>query len=217
MSIKDSIKLRLKKLKYQILYPRSVFEYEVADIRISNENIRRYKFQHLKKDFFSISIKGKDDVFKYLYYLLCIVLLIALPIIGVQNGISDKEIEQHHRAELLYQYYADDNPEILQYSNAQTQTQIVDFLCYCATKWLHIESVYDFRHIVGALFAWLIIVVMGSFLMNLFSWRAAFFGGLMLALSPHFFGQSFGNLAAVFAKVVEESVAIDESGARHEI
>ena len=197
MSIKDSIKLRLKKLKYQILYPRSVFEYEVAEIRISNENIRRYKFQHLKKDFFSISINGKDDVFKYLYYLLCLVLLIALPIIGVKNGISDKEIEQHHRAELLYQYYADDNPEILQYSNAKTQTQIVDFLCYCTTKWLHIESVYDFRHVIGALFAWLIIVVMGSFLMNLFRWRAAFFGGLMLALSPHFFGQSFGNLADI--------------------
>ncbi len=197
MSIKDSIKLRLRKLKYQILYPRSVFEYEVAEIRISNENIRRYRFQHLKKDFFSISIKGKDDVFKYLYYLLTLVLLVALPIIGVQNGISDKEIEQHHRAELLYQYYADGNTEILEYSNAKTQTQLVDFLCYCATKWLHIESVYDFRHVVGALFAWLIIVVMGSFLMNLFSWRAAFIGGLMLALSPHFFGQSFGNLADI--------------------
>ena len=112
-------------------------------------------------------------------------------------GISDKEIEQHHRAELLYQYYADGNTEILEYSNAKTQTQLVDFLCYCATKWLHIESVYDFRHVVGALFAWLIIVVMGSFLMNLFSWRAAFIGGLMLALSPHFFGQSFGNLADI--------------------
>ncbi len=197
MSIKDSIKLRLKKIKYQILYPRSVFEYEVAEIRISNENIRRYKFQHLKKDFFSISIKGKDDVFKYLYYLLALVLLIALPIIGVNNGISEKEIEQHHRAELLYQYYADDNPAILEYSNAKTQTQIVDFLCYCTTKWFHINSVYDFRHVIGALFAWLIIVVMGSFLMNLFSWRAAFFGGLMLALSPHFFGQSFGNLADI--------------------
>ena len=197
MSIKDSIKLRLKKLKYQILYPRSVFEYEVAEIRISNENIRRYRFQHLKKDFFSISIKGKDDVFKYLYYLVILVLLIALPIISVQNGISDKEIEQHHRAELLYQYYADNNSEILQYQNAQTQTQFIDFLCYCTTKWLHIESVYDFRHVVGALLAWLIIVVMGSFLMNLFSWRAAFIGGLMLALSPHFFGQSFGNLADI--------------------
>lgn len=197
MSIKDSIKLRLKKLKYQILYPRSVFEYEVARIRISNENIRRYRFQHFKKDFFSISIQSKDDVFKYLYYLLIIVLFFALPIIGVKNGISDKEIEQNHRAELLYQYYADGNSDILEYNNAKTQTQLVDFLCYCTTKWLHIESVYDVRHVVGALFAWLIIVVLGSFLMNLFSWRAAFFGGLMLALSPHFFGQSFGNLADI--------------------
>lgn len=197
VSTKETIKLRLKKLKYQILYPRSVFEYDVAEIRISNEDIRRYRFQHLKKDFFSISIKGKDDVFKYLYYLLILVLLFALPIIGMKNGISDKEIEQHHRAELLYQYYADGNTEILQYPSAQTQTQMVDFLCYSVTKWLHIESVYDFRHVVGALFAWLVIVVMGAFLMNLFSWRAAFFGGLMLALSPHFFGQSFGNLTDI--------------------
>lgn len=194
MEIKESIYHYLKKLKYRILYPLNVFENEVEDIRMSNENIRRYKIQHLRKAFFSISIKGKDDVFKYLYYLLILVLIVLLPFAALRNGISEKEVEQHHRAELLYQYYADDNPAILEYTDTQTHTQSIDFLCYCLTKWLHIESVYDVRHLAGAFLAWLIIIVTGSYLMNLFSWRAAFFGSLFLVLSPHFMGQSFGNL-----------------------
>ncbi|MCQ2279704.1 MAG: hypothetical protein MJZ49_02750 [Bacteroidales bacterium] len=194
MDIKESIYHYLKKLKYRILYPLNVFENEVEDIRMSNENIRRYKIQHLRKAFFSISIKGKDDVFKYLYYLLILVLIVLLPFAALRNGISEKEVEQHHRAELLYQYYANNNPAILEYTDTQTHTQSIDFLCYCLTKWLHIESVYDVRHLVGALLVWLIIIVTGSYLMNLFSWRAAFFGSLFLVLSPHFMGQSFGNL-----------------------
>lgn len=194
MDLKESVLLYLKKLKYRILYPLNVFENEVEDIRMSNENIRRYKIQHLRKAFFSISIKGKDDVFKYLYYLLILVLIVLLPLAALRNGVSEKEVEQHHRAELLYQYYADGNPAILEYTDTQTHTQSIDFLCYCLTKWLHIESVYDVRHLVGAFLVWLIIIVTGSFLMNLFSWRAAFFGSIFLVLSPHFLGQSFGNL-----------------------
>lgn len=197
MKFWSEIELRLKKLKYKILYPLNVFENEVADIRMSNENIKRYRIQHLRKAFFSISIKQKDDVFKYLFYLLTLVLLFLLPIAGFLNGISEKEIQQQQRAELLYEYYANDNPAILSVTNADTHTQFVDFMCFCVTKWLHINSIYDFRHIVGALFAWMIFIVIGSFLMNLFSWRAAFFGGIFLILSPHFLGQAFGNVADI--------------------
>lgn len=187
----------LKKVRDRILNPLGVFKNEVADIRISNENIRRYRIQHLRKDFFSISIKKRDDVFKYLFYLLAIAMLVLLPLMSTHNGISDKEIQHQQRAEMLYQYYSDGNPAILQEKDALTHTQLIDFACYCITKWLNISSVYDFRHLIGALFVWLTFLVIGSFLMNLFSWRAAFFGGFFLMLSPAFLGQSFGNLADI--------------------
>ncbi|MBO4646495.1 MAG: phospholipid carrier-dependent glycosyltransferase [Bacteroidales bacterium] len=197
VKIPEFIKIKLKKLKYRILYPEGVFENEVVDIRISNENIRRYKIQNLRKDFFSISIKSKDDAFKYCFYLLLLITLFLLPFAAVQSGVTDKEVGQYQRAEQMYNYYATVDTTILSDPTLQTHTQFVDLTCYALCKWLGISSVYEFRHVVGALFAWLLISLVGSFLMNLFSWRAAFLGATCMVISPHFLGQSFGNLSDI--------------------
>lgn len=194
MNITQYLKIKLKKLRDRVINPPNVFENEVADIRTSNENVRRYSIQHLRKEFFSIKIKGKDDIFKYLFYLLCLILLLLLPLGSIRNGISEKEIQQNKQAEALYQYYANGDKAIKEMPGAIDHPQVIDLVCYSLCKWLHVSHVYEFRHIIGALLAWLIIVLTGSFLMNLFTWRAAFLGSCFLFISPHFLAQSFGNL-----------------------
>ena len=66
--IHDRLSSLWHQLKFRVRYSRNVFEDEVVDIRMSNENIKRYSIQNLRKDFFSISIKTKDDILKYLFY-----------------------------------------------------------------------------------------------------------------------------------------------------
>lgn len=195
--IHDRLSSLWHQLKFRVRYSRNVFEDEVVDIRMSNENIKRYSIQNLRKDFFSISIKTKDDIFKYLFYLVMLFLLVLLPYASIHTGISEKEVEQQERAEMLYAYYAHNDTTILQSEYAQTHTQMVDFICCSLCKLLNINNVYLFRHITGALFAWFLVLLVGSFLMNLFAWRAAFFGVMFMMISPHFIGQSFGNLADV--------------------
>lgn len=189
------IQVWLRKLRFDLRWQKNIFEDDVADIRMSNENIRHYTFQNLRKEFFSISIKTKDDIFKYLFYFLHIILLVALPYAAINTGISEKEIQQQERAEQLYNFYANHDTAITADAYAQRHTQSVDLFCCCICKWLKINDIYSFRHIIGAFFAWLTILLVGSFLMNMFAWRAAFFGALFMLLSPAFLGQSFGNLA----------------------
>ena len=185
-----------RKIEYHFVYSRHVFEKEVLPIRFSDEKFKRLHINTIRKDFFSFSIKTKDDLFKYLFYILSLLLLVALPLMSLKVGISDKELQQQENAALLYQYYQ--NQETVNLPNyVQTHPHFVDFFCYCISKWLNISNVFALRHLAGAGIAWLILMVVGLFLMNLFSWRAAFLGILFLFISPHFLSQSFCNLSDI--------------------
>lgn len=195
--IQNNLRIRWRKIRFDLRENQPIREEGVAEIRMSNDVVRRYSIQNLKKDFFSITIKSKDDIFKYLLYLQMLLLVILLPYASLRTGISEKEIQQNHQAELLYNHYANGDTEILKSEYAKEHTQFVDFTCYCIYKWLNLNDVYKLRHITGAIFAWLTILVVGSFLMNMFAWRAAFFGCVFMMLSPPFIGQAFGNLADI--------------------
>jgi hypothetical protein len=184
-------------LIFNIKYSRNLFEREILDIRMSEERIHANVFRKFKKDFFSFSVKTKDDLFKYLFYILIIALMVALPILAAEVGVSEKEIGDHRQAELFYSHFSGASTEVEAGSCTQNHPHFVDFLCCCICKWFGISSVYQFRHIIGALFAWGILLVAGGFLMKLFTWRAAFFGTFLLFISPHFLAQSFGNVADV--------------------
>ena len=184
-------------LIFKIKYSRNMFEREILDIRMSEERIRTNALKKFRKDFFSFTIKTKDDLFKYLFYILILVLLVALPIMSVEIGVSQTEINDQQQAELFYNYFTSNHSSAIEDAFSQTHPQFADFACCCLGKWLGIGGIYQFRHIIGALFAWGIILLAGCFLMKLFTWRAAFFGTFLLFISPHFLAQSFGNIADI--------------------
>lgn len=69
---------------------------------------------------------------------------------------------------------------------------------HCALgKWFSGNELFAIRHVVSALFGWGSILLLGLFLMQLFNWRAAFFGAFFLFISPHFLGTATGNLIDV--------------------
>ena len=191
------LKEQYNNLIFKIKYSQNVFEREILDIRMSEERIRTNAFKKFRKDFFSFAIKTKDDIFKYLFYILILVLLVSMPILSVEIGVSQTEIRDQQQAELFYDHFTSAHTDVSENVYAQTHPQFVDFLCCCICKWFGISWIYQFRHIIGALFAWGIILLAGCFLMKLFTWRAAFFGSFLLFLSPHFLAQSAGNIAGI--------------------
>ncbi len=197
MDLSKRLKEFYNELIFKIKYSPSLFEREILDIRMSEERIRTNVLRKFRKDFFSFTIKTKDDIFKYLFYLLILLLLVALPILSAEVGVSQAEIRDHQQAELFYNHFSADKAAVDGEAYAQSHPHFADFLCCCFCKWFGIGAIYQFRHIIGALFAWGIILLAGGFLMKLFTWRAAFFGTFLLFISPHFMAQSFGNVADV--------------------
>lgn len=164
---------------------------------MSEERFQTHVLREFRKDFFSFTIKSKDDLFKYLFYILILVLLVAMPIMSVEVGVSQTEIRDCQQSELFYSHFTDDKTDMEEDAFARTHPQFIDFLCCCICKWFGISGIYQFRHIIGALFGWGIILLTGCFLMKLFTWRAAFFGSFLLFISPHFLAQSAGNIADI--------------------
>lgn len=197
MDLSKRLKEYYNDLLFKIKYSPNLFEREILDIRMSEERIRTHVLRKFRKDFFSFAIKTKDDIFKYLFYILILLLLVALPILSAEVGVSQTEIADHQQAELFYSHFTSDKTDVDGDTYAQNHPHFVDFLCCCFCKWLGISAIYQFRHVIGALFAWGIILLAGGFLMKLFTWRAAFFGTFLLFISPHFMAQSFGNVADI--------------------
>ena len=197
MDLTKRLKDLYNNLIFKIKYSRNIFEREILDIRMSEERIQANILRKFRKDFFSFSIKSKDDLFKYLFYILILILLVALPFMAAEVGVSETEINDHRQAELFYNHFTSAYTIVDEDIYAQSHPQFVDFLCCCICKWFGISGIYQFRHIIGALFAWGILLLAGGFLMKLFTWRAAFFGTFLLFISPHFMAQSFGNVADV--------------------
>lgn len=148
----------------------------------------------IRKHYFTFSIKNKNDVYKYLFYLIMLASLVILPMMSLKIGITNSELKYYDISQTVYRYYAEGDTAIFQIPELPYQGQSIDNGIYLLEKIFHIENIFAFRHWVASFFGWLCILITGLFLLRLFSWRAAFFGIVCLLISPRFLGQSFYNL-----------------------
>lgn len=172
---------------------QSVIGDDVMHIRFAQIKQPKLKYD-IRKKFFTFSIKTKDDLFKYLFVALMLILAVYMPWKSTDLGISDMEVQHLQYAEAYYNHHASNDTAILSMPYFSHHGQFTDNLCYAITRWLHIDNPYSARHIASAVFGWLTILTLGFFLVRLFAWRAAFFGALFLFISPRFIGNAFTNL-----------------------
>ncbi len=169
--------------------------YDDPPMELHFDQLRHKKLVYdIRKKYFTFSIKSKDDIYKYLFYLLILLLLFLLPYAASrQTGISDCEWEQVKYIESIHAGDAHAS-DILYMRN---HGMILDRITYAIARWFSPDAPYTVRHITSALFGWGTILVVGLFLLRLFSWRAAFFGALFLFLSPRFTGHAYSNLTDI--------------------
>ncbi len=197
VNINQPIKFIYENIKKRLQKPSVVFEHDVMEILMSSDKKSKYNLKDFRKEFFTFSIKSKDDLFKYFFYFSMLLFAVIIPWLSLKTGVSEQEINSQHDAELLYNYYSRSDNTAASNPIFKTQPRTVDFLCCCVGKWFNIENIYALRHVVAAAFGWMIILLTGLFLMELFAWRAAFFGAIFLFVSPHFLGNAFFNLVDI--------------------
>lgn len=177
----------VKKTWRNFFNAQHIFEAEVMKLRFDKFTTPKIRYD-IRKKFFTLTIKTKDDIFKYLFFILMFTLLFLLPYFSIDIGISQRE--WHHVQSLNNEYY-DEHQDF-----SKTHPQAID-------NWVSFVShgfggrIDDIalRHVISSLFGWGIIFIVGFFLVHLFSWRTAFMGSVFLAISPRFIGLIMGNLS----------------------
>ena len=183
--------------------------------------------------FFIAPFKGlgnqKEPAFyRFLFALLTVVLLVLMPMLSGDFGISGDEFAQKVYGELIVKHFetdgtfklpADDRnyPEQNALNMKPNLWYYGGFFDYVAAKvntWFPTFDDYNVRHFINAFTGFLLIFftgLLGKELTN--SWRMGFFAALMTALSPRIFGHSMMNpkdipFAAAYVFAILNSVRI---------
>ena len=188
----------IKKLVNKITYSQDLFDDEIWQIRFSKSHQPHTKYK-VDRGLFNLSIRNSDDVFKYLLWISLIAMLTVMIHMSRNVGISSREIEQNHYTELVYNHFHNigDVDAYKAHPYASKQAQYVDIILYSVGKTLHINNIFLLKHLVSAIFGWLLIVYLSILILRAFSWRAAFFTAFFLFISPRFIGYSVCNVVDV--------------------
>jgi hypothetical protein len=179
-----------------LMKPRHLFISEVMQFRFIEFKTKKIRYD-ISKHYYTLSLKNKDDIYKYLFSLLMLLLIFLLPFMSKDVGLSADEIRKNENAKAVYEYYADGNQAVKSIPDLIYQGQAIDNLAYAINQWFGFDDFLVTRHLINSFFGWLIILVTGLLLVRLFCWRAAFFGALFLFISPRFLGPVFSDLVDV--------------------
>jgi hypothetical protein len=172
--------------KYWLRRNFAIFENQVQELRfIPLRHPKELYSVHRRP--FTFSIKGREDIFKYLSILILIMAAFALPFLSTRSGVSTQEYHNITYAAQVYNYFSQGDTAVYSsQAELRLHPQFINNLTYTVGKWLHIDQIYTLNHYVSTLFGWLILLTVVVFLYQLRGWQAAFIGILLLAGSPRF-------------------------------
>ncbi|MCQ2283733.1 MAG: hypothetical protein MJZ57_02390 [Bacteroidales bacterium] len=188
----------LKHVANKITYSQDLFDDEVWKIRLSKKPQKRHKYT-TEKSLFSLSLKSTDDIYKYLLLVMMAFMLLVMLHMSKTVGISTRELAQNHYTELVYNHFhhIGNVNAYKEHPYASTQAQYIDLLVYSIGQTLNFKDIFLVRHMISAIFGWLLILYLSILILKAFSWRAAFFTAFFLFISPRFIGYSISNLVDV--------------------
>ena len=127
----ERVFIRIKNGVDKFLYYDNLFDENVWDIRFSKTNKTKIKYK-IEQGPFSLALKTRDDLYKYLWMIIMVVSLVGMLILSRQIGISDREIAQNEYSELIYNHFhhIGDPDAYKAHPYAHTQAQAIDFLIY---------------------------------------------------------------------------------------
>jgi tetratricopeptide (TPR) repeat protein len=153
-------------------------------------------FEELK---FKIPNNPSEKIWKWIFWGLASVGLIAIIILSLGAGNSGDEEFHYKHAENVYKYYTtfgkDSTAAVVTPNyNLPYYGQSVDNFAYFVTHVFNIENIYLTRHIINSIFGWLAMLFVGLIAYRIAGWRAAVISFVIIFLSPRFLGHSFNNL-----------------------
>lgn len=138
----------------------------------------------------------ESSLFRFLFVLVSLLLLIGMPWLSSDYGITgDEEVQRIYGEKVLAYFQSDgENREALNYKNLYYYGGLFDYLAAYLHQYLPHWDIYQLRHLLNAFFGFILIYftgLLGKELGN--SWRMGFFALIFMALSPRIFGHAMNN------------------------
>ena len=128
--------------------------------------------------------------FRNAFYALSLSLLVILPLLSLDAGISGDEELHYTQSEKVFNYlktFGKDKSAInTPGTHLKYYGQSFDNLTTIFIKWFNIEDIYRFRHIANSFVGWGIIFISGLLVVLLAGYRAGFLVMLLFMISPRF-------------------------------
>lgn len=140
----------------------------------------------------------KETRLKYIFLASSAFLLIVMLIMSRNAGISCDDVLHYHQSEAVYNYFATHGAD-----QAALQTpvnhlkyygQSFDNIVTILIRWLGIDDVFGFRHLMSSLAGWLTIFITALLAVWLLGYRTGILVILLFAVSPTFLGHTQNNL-----------------------
>ena len=135
---------------------------------------------------------------KYIFILSSAFLLVLMLVLSKNAGISCDEVLHYDHSVSVYNYFAshgkDQSALNTPVTNLKYYGQSYDDIVTILGKWLKIENIYGFRHLMSSFAGWLAILVTALFAIWLTNYRAGILVLIMFAVSPTFIGHTQNNL-----------------------
>lgn len=136
--------------------------------------------------------------FKNAFFFLSLLLLILLPLLSLDAGISGDEELHYSQSEKVINYLESLGKDKSALHTPKTHLkyygQFFDNITTIVIKWLNIEDIYQFRHIANSIAGWGTIFLSGLLAAFIAGYRAGFLTLLLFLVSSRFLGHTWNNL-----------------------
>ncbi len=143
----------------------------------------------------SFKLNRESSIYRLVFFIVASALLIIMPIMSFDAGISGDENEHYVQSEKVYKYYTSlgKDTSSLVSPSLRLYGQSFDLLSTVIIKTFNIDKVYETRHVINSLFGWFAILFTALIAVELVGWRAGIIGLFLMFISPGFLGHSFNN------------------------
>ncbi len=135
---------------------------------------------------------------KYIFYACSLFLLVIMLLLSRNAGISCDEVLHYGQSVAVYNYFATHGEDKSALNTPETHLnyygQSYDNIVTIIAKWLDIEDIYSFRHLMSSLAGWLAIFITALFAVWLSGYGTGMIVLFLFAVSPTFMGHAQNNL-----------------------
>ncbi len=147
---------------------------------------------------FKEMLQLSDNRSKTIFYALAGVLLVLMPLMSLNSGISGDEQTYHFpHGKNVYNYYKTFGKDTtcLHYDNSVLHMYgpVFDLATVAAIHLFNAKDEYRVRHILNSVVGWSALLCVGLIAAMLAGWEAGILALLFMFLSPRFLGHSFNN------------------------